>query len=1009
MKIKSRNVKFLYVISLILTVWIRLVPASKLIRNSNSQSCLQHSDAASTSCVKLSQSTCPVNRFIDFSKSIEWNIIPTNPSVALDLTNLSDFFIESSDNKVCLAASSNDVQVCPCDQSISQKWNFSSKNNLMSSAYVGKCLAAIGDQFTLNPCNSGGDSMSWEFYHVAPIFTLILIFKDAVNFYPNTLFMNNYTQLTMDTYTSKKLPSSMFSSPFSVEIPPGFQFIIDHGNNNTITYNFDMASIPPINDLSSTIIVKIKPGMIIYERENYFGASEYFNVGTLVSTPKSVGSIMMATNSKAVSNFSGNNLGLFEPIHSFMSVLADSSQISFGSLEISQSTCKDECTSGGFCSVNNVCVCKSGFTGSQCDQCAPGFWGPDCLACSLTCKGTTNSSQMTCDDGLFGTGKCKCATGFNGTNCNTCAPGFFGPNCTPCNCGNGVCDNQGKCTCNAGWDPSTNCTATKSGYFQSGNDAKACPIGCATCDSTGKCTKCLTGLNFATDNPTQCVPQNSVTCPAGQFPDTNNGNTCTPCNTNCATCFGSGPDSCLTCAAPKFYLEGGCVTPSTNGECISPSNQAFVANAAQGICNACPSACLGCSLKNPADLTNPNGNGGVQCSSCLPGYVLDNGNCVKTCSSGKVVNPNDNLNCIACNSACATCSGPSASECLSCSASNQFALNGTCSSTPCPSSYFTQNTSCIKCHPDCAECSGPGFNQCKKCPSTRPILSSEGQCVESCPDGNFADSSGKCQKCNSECSSCIGSRSDQCLGCADQTKILINGTCSGTCPAGSKMIVAERICYNLQTNTIVSPDSIPNSNTTSSELDVFTIILIVSGAIVFIILALILIRCIAVRRRVAKTNEFGGNLDENNVIKNMRNLQNSQNQVNVPEMAHSDSTTSFNENQSPPAYDITAGKLYWKRMHKKANSELSSRDYALWKLEGRHRSRRTDDWDGFVMEFPGGASSSNSDDEYNNGYDIERIGGYRGSKNSVRSNVSNLSRQNTLPAKRGLKWGENWV
>ncbi|CAG8776980.1 7236_t:CDS:2, partial [Dentiscutata heterogama] len=107
----------------------------------------------------------------------------------------------------------------------------------------------------------------------------------------------------------------------------------------------------------------------------------------------------------------------------------------------------------------------------------------------------------------------------------------------------------------------------------------------------------------------------------------------------------------------------------------------------------CPSACLDCSLKNPADLTNPSGNGGVQCSSCLPGFVLDNGNCVKTCPPGKVVNPNDNLNCIACNSACATCSGPSASECLSCSASNQFALNGICSSASCPSSYFTQNTS----------------------------------------------------------------------------------------------------------------------------------------------------------------------------------------------------------------------------------------------------------------------------------------------------------------------------
>ncbi|CAG8628640.1 23176_t:CDS:2 [Cetraspora pellucida] len=1004
---KSQNVKFLYVFLLILTVWIQLIPASKLIRNGNSQSCLQHSTTTFTSCVPLSQTTCPVNRFIDVPNSIKWNIIPIDPSVALDLTNSSEIFIESSDNKICLATSSNGVQVCPCDQSISQKWKFSN-NNLMSSSKVGQCLAVIGNQFGLNTCQAGVDTMSWKPYHVAP---------NAVNFYPSTMFLDNYTQLTIDTYTSQKLPSSIFSSPFSIEIPPGFQFIIDHGNNNSITYTSDMANLSPINDKTSTIIVELKPGIIIYELANYFGSSEYFNVGTLVSTPKNVGSVMVSLKSRAISNFSGNNLGLFEPVHSFTSVLVDSSsQVSFESLDISQTTCKDECSSGGFCSTNNVCVCKTGFTGSRCNQCAPGFWGPNCQACSLTCKSSTNNSQMTCNDGLFGTGKCKCATGFSGTNCNTCAPGFFGPNCTPCDCGNGVCDSQGKCTCNAGWDPNTNCKVPKAGYFQSGSDAKACAIGCAKCDSqTGKCTACLTGLNFATDNPTQCVPQTTFNCPAGQFPDVNNGNTCTPCNIDCATCFGPGPDNCLKCAAPKFYLEGRCVIPATNGKCVSPlGNQAFVANAAAGTCDACPSACLDCSLANsPTALTSQNGK--VQCNSCLPGFVLDNGSCVKTCSPGKVVNPNDNLNCIACDSACATCSGPSASECLSCSNSNQFALNGVCSSTPCPSSYFTQGTACIKCHPDCAECSGQEFTQCKKCPSTRPILTSGGQCVETCPAGSYADSTGTCKKCNSVCSSCVGSRSDQCLGCADRSKVLINGTCSGSCPTGSKMIEAERMCYDLQTNTIVTPQTISNPDATnSSKLDWWKILLIIISIIIFLILIALLIRCIAVKKRVAKTNEFKENLDENNVIKNMRNLQNSQNSINVPEMVYSETTMRLYEIQSPPAYDITAGKLYWKRMNKKINNDLSSEDYAKWKLEEKSRTRRNDDWDGFVMAVSEGFSAPNGGSEteryvyYNNQQDIERVG-YRNSKSSVSSNLNDLDRQNTLPAKRGLNWGENWV
>ncbi|CAG8468391.1 4547_t:CDS:2, partial [Scutellospora calospora] len=909
----------------------------KLIRNGDSQSCLQHSDTASTSCVPLSQTTCPTNRFINVPNSVKWNIIPVNQLIAFNSTNSTDVFIESSDNKACLVTSNGGVQVCPCDQSISQKWKFSN-DNLMSSSNVGQCLAIIGNNFGLNPCQSGVESMSWKSFNVAP---------NAVNFYPSTLFAGNYVQLTTNTYTFQNLPSSMFSSPFSIEVPPGFQFIINNGNNNSITYTSDMASLLPINDKTSTIIVKIMPGIIAYEYENYFGASEYYNVGSQIPTSKSVGSIMMPVDSRVIiwhsSNFSGNDFGLFEPIHSFSGVLTESSQFSLGSLDVSKNTCKNECASGGFCSSDNVCTCKPGFVGTQCDKCAPGFWGPN--SCPSNCNGI-------CDDGLLGSGNCKCPTGFNGTNCSTCAAGFFGPNCQPCNCGNGVCDSQGKCTCNAGWDPNTNCTVPKAGYFLSGSDAKACAIGCATCDSqTGKCTSCLAGLNFATDNPTQCVPQVN-TCPSGQFANANN--TCTPCNINFQTCFGSGPDQCLKCAAPKFYLESQCVTPSANGKCVSSlGNQVFVVNVTKSVCDACPSACLDCSLTNP-DISSPTNS--VQCSKCLPGFVLDNGNCVKTCSSGKFVNPSDNLTCIACDSSCATCSGPTASQCLSCSASNQFAMNGICSSTPCPSSYFSQSTACTKCHHDCLECSGPGFNQCKKCPSTRPILTSGGQCVETCPIGSYADSTGACQKCNSACSSCVGSLSNQCLGCADQSKVLINGTCSGSCPAGSQLIKSEKICYNLQTNTLVSPDSISNTPQYNG-LAWWQILLIFISMIIIFIATILLTRYIAVKKRLAKTNEFKDNLDENNVQRNMQNLQNQNQNQNIirPEMTHNNDSIMM----SPPAYDITAGKLYWKRMHKRNASELTSRDYALWKLEGKHRKNNNNDWDGFVMAVPGGSSAPN--------------------------------------------------
>ncbi|CAG8820291.1 19616_t:CDS:2, partial [Racocetra fulgida] len=121
-----------------------------------------------------------------------------------------------------------------------------------------------------------------------------------------------------------------------------------------------------------------------------------------------------------------------------------------------------------------------------------------------------------------------------------------------------------------------------------------------------------------------------------------------------------------------------------------------------------------------------------------------------------------------------------------------------------------------------------------------------------------------------------------------------------------------------------------------------------------------------------KTNEFKENLDENNVIKNMRNLlnsQNSQNLPNLPEMVFSETTVRIFDNvPPPPAYDIKAN-----------NSDLSSEDYAKWKLAEKSRSRRNDDWDGFVMAIPGGYSAPNGGSEsekyvyFNNQHDVERV------------------------------------
>ena len=82
--------------------------------------------------------------------------------------------------------------------------------------------------------------------------------------------------MLINTYTSNNLPKSIFTSSFSLEIPPGFIFEIDSGKDNSITYDSDIAQADPISSLTSTITVKLKSGMVIYEQPGYFGNSKFF-------------------------------------------------------------------------------------------------------------------------------------------------------------------------------------------------------------------------------------------------------------------------------------------------------------------------------------------------------------------------------------------------------------------------------------------------------------------------------------------------------------------------------------------------------------------------------------------------------------------------------------------------------------------------------------------------------------------------------------------------------------
>nr|CAG8491892.1 8343_t:CDS:2 [Entrophospora candida] len=158
------------------------------------------------------------------SDSTKWNLISVNPSQPL--SSSSEIFIESFDSKLCLTTKSNSgVEACPCiNDDVNQKWKFNLDGSFSSSSNDGKCLTVTGDVVVgLDTCQSNSTPMTWKTYNVAP-----------------------------------NLPKEIFSSPFSLEIPPGLLFVTesDNNNKNPIIYSSDIAQVDAITSLNSKITVK---------------------------------------------------------------------------------------------------------------------------------------------------------------------------------------------------------------------------------------------------------------------------------------------------------------------------------------------------------------------------------------------------------------------------------------------------------------------------------------------------------------------------------------------------------------------------------------------------------------------------------------------------------------------------------------------------------------------------------------------------------------------------------
>lgn len=413
----------------------------------------------------------------------------------------------------------------------------------------------------------------------------------------------------------------------------------------------------------------------------------------------------------------------------------------------------------------------------------------DCSAIEdgFTCSGGSNASTDTCAPCHE---SCATCTGTLATDCVTCAssspflqpPGSCVASCTP----------LGK-------------------YAESNKQCTACDPTCGTCSGPTS-SNCLTCTGSATPflSAGTCVAE----CADDEFGATiGSGAVCTSCHASCQTCSGGGSMACLSCPSS--------VTPySDGGACVAACPSGKYANA-DNHCVACETTCSACTNGTASDCTACKA-GGVHDAGlgtceyvCAPGSYLTNGvnctvcdatcdscdgdssadclscdvssshpaqygrSCLSVCPDGTYADPS--LHCVSCNSVCATCSGGSSSDCVTCSAGAPFKSGTTCVAA-CPSrEYANAGSECASCDPTCAECSGPNASSCTACPAHAPFLHG-GQCLATCPSTHYASSASACSECDASCSTCGGLLSTDCLTCPVATPHLVGGAC--TCKVG---------------------------------------------------------------------------------------------------------------------------------------------------------------------------------------------------------------------------------
>ncbi|XP_037111000.1 proprotein convertase subtilisin/kexin type 5 [Syngnathus acus] len=385
-----------------------------------------------------------------------------------------------------------------------------------------------------------------------------------------------------------------------------------------------------------------------------------------------------------------------------------------------------------------------------------------CLPCPMPCTDCTSDAHcLACQPDYFlNGGECvkQCpqqtfsdTTGWRCEPCHSSCQACHGPRSTDCDlCLSGNAPLHGQC-------PLANCPL---GHYFDAESSKChtCDVSCKTCFGPRAldCSSCF--KDYFLDQESSCVMQ----CPPGSYANSAT-QLCENCSPNCEACVGSS-DNCVDCS------KGGLKLFLHRGRCWSNCPEGYW-ETAEGWCSACDDSCLTCE------------GASTKCLACADGLYLEGGVCGLNCSLGAY--PADDATCRRCPPHCDICSDDR--TCFKCSFL-YLMLNGACKAN-CPTGYYEdmEEGRCGLCHPTCASCSGPLADDCETCSTFSPKLY-KGACSKECPTGTYYEAAAtECQECHQTCVSCSGPDPDQCTQCErglvlDPNTLLCGVTGDSDCP-----------------------------------------------------------------------------------------------------------------------------------------------------------------------------------------------------------------------------------